>query len=88
MSEQRAVTLGALAGALIGGCVGFLFLTQRGREWLDRFDPAVDEMRREFTRFQRTVEKVGDMASEGMRVVQEFNTARGQSAHPGDGTSH
>jgi hypothetical protein len=28
------------------------------------------------------------MANEGMRVVQEFNTARTQSQFPNDGTSH
>ena len=48
----------------------------------------MDELRQEFGRFQRTIEKVGEMASEGMRVVQEFNNARGQSQYPTGGTSH
>ena len=42
----------------------------------------MDDLRHEFGRFQRTIEKVGEMASEGMRVVQEFNTARSQSQYP------
>ena len=31
-------------------------------------------------------EKDGEMASEGMRVVQEFNAARSQSQYPTEGT--
>ena len=42
----------------------------------------------EFARFQRTFEKVGVMASEGMRAFQEFNAARGQSPFTTGGTSH
>jgi len=53
-------------------------------------EPAVDQLRHEMQRFQRTIEKVGDMASEGMRVVQEFNNARmqAQSEFSRDRTSH
>ncbi len=51
-------------------------------------EPAVDDLRREFGRFQKTVEKLGVMANEGMRVVNEFNAARGQSHYPSDRTSH
>jgi gas vesicle protein len=88
VSEGRAVLTGALMGALIGGAAGYLFFTESGRVVRDRLEPAVDELRREFARFQRTIEKVGDMASEGIRVVQEFNAARGDSPYPGGGTSH
>jgi hypothetical protein len=45
-------------------------------------------MRREFTRFQKTIEKVGDLANDGMRIVSEFNAARAQSQFPSSGTSH
>jgi hypothetical protein len=49
-------------------------------------EPAVDDLRREFMRFQSTIVKVGDLANEGMRAVAEFKTARGQ--YPSSGTSH
>ena len=39
------------------------------------------------SRFQRTLEKVGEMASEGLRVVQEFNNRSG-SQYPSGGMSH
>jgi gas vesicle protein len=78
---------GALAGALVGALASYLFLTDRGRTLRDRIKPALDDLQHEFGRFQGTIEQVGRVANEGMRVVQEFNTARGQS-FGGDGTAH
>jgi gas vesicle protein len=77
---------GAAVGALIGAAASFLFFTERGRHLRDRMEPAVDDLRQEFMRFQRTVEKVGHMANEGMRVVNEFNAARAN--FPSGSTSH
>jgi hypothetical protein len=54
----------------------------------ERLEPAVDDLRREFGRFQKTIEKLGAMANDGLRVVHEFNAARAQSSFPGSGTSH
>jgi gas vesicle protein len=88
-SEQSRVMGGAAVGALIGAAAAYLFFTERGREIRDRLDPLVDDLRQEFSRFQRTFEKVGTMASEGMRVVNEFNAARSESPFRGGGsTSH
>ena len=89
MSERTAVTLGALVGAFIGAASVYLFFTDRGRELRDRFEPAVDDLRREFSRFQGTLEQLGRMANDGMRVFEEFNAARTQSQFRGNGgTSH
>jgi gas vesicle protein len=89
VSEQSRVMTSAVVGALVGAAAGYLFFTERGRMMRDRLEPAMDDLRQEFGRFQRTIEKVGEMASEGMRVVQEFNAARSQSQYPTDGgTSH
>ena len=88
MNERTAVMAGALVGALIGGAASYLFFTDRGRQLRDRLEPAMADLQREFVRFQGTIEQVGRMANEGMRVVQEFNTARMQSDFPNDGTSH
>jgi gas vesicle protein len=79
---------GATLGALIGACASYLFFTDRGRELRQRIEPAVDNMRHDLARFQRTLEKVGDMANEGLRAVNEFTTARAQSQFPGDRTPH
>ena len=90
MSEQSRLMAGAVVGALVGAAAAYLFLTDRGRELRDRLEPMVDDLRQEFARFQRTFEKVGDMANEGLRVVNEFNAARSESPFRSGGgsTSH
>ena len=88
VSEQTRVMAGALVGAMVGAAASYLFFTERGRVMRDRIEPAVDEMRREFMRFQKTIEKVGDLANDGVRMVNEFNAARAQSQFPSSGTSH
>lgn len=88
MNERTAVTAGALVGALVGAFGAYLFFTERGRGVRDRFEPLVDDLRHEFARFQKTIEKVGEMANDGMRVVNEFNAARAQSHFSGDRMSH
>jgi gas vesicle protein len=88
VNERTAVTVGAVVGALVGGAATYLFFTERGRTLRDQLEPAVEDLQREFSRFQGTIQQFGRMANDGMRVVQEFNAARMQSPFPGDGTSH
>ena len=86
MSEQTRIIQGAMVGAILGAAAAYLFYTEGGRALRNRIEPAVDDLRREFLRFQKTIEKVGELANDGMRVVNEFNQARGQySTNP---TSH
>jgi len=89
VSEQSRIMAGAAIGAIAGAVATYLFYTERGRALRDSMEPAVDDLRREFERFQSTVEKLGAMANEGMRVFHEFNAARMQSHYPAGGrTSH
>jgi gas vesicle protein len=88
VNEQSRVAAGAVVGALIGAAAAYLFFTDRGRDMRERIEPLVEDLRHEFARFQRTFEKVGDMASEGMRVVNEFQAARSESPFRGGTTSH
>jgi gas vesicle protein len=87
VNDSRLMVAGAMVGALIGAAATYLFFTDAGKGVRDRMEPAVDDLRREFARFQRTIEKVGEMANEGLRVVNEFNAAPAQS-FPSGGTSH
>ena len=87
MNDSRLLLAGAMVGALLGAAASYLFFTDAGKDLRDRMEPAADDLRREFARFQKTIEKVGEMANEGLRVVNEFNAARTQS-FPGSGTSH
>lgn len=88
MSEQTRVYAGAVLGALVGAAAAYLFFTDQGRVLRDRIEPAVDDVRREFMRFQKTIEKFGDLANDGLRVVNEFNTARMQAPFQTERTSH
>lgn len=87
MNDSRMMVAGAMVGALIGAAATYLFFTDAGKGVRDRMEPAVDDLRREFARFQKTIEKIGEMANDGLRVVNEFNAARAQS-FPSSGTSH
>ena len=89
MNESRVMMAGAVIGALVGSAASYLFFTDRGKEVLSRLEPAVDDLRREFTRFQSTVEKLGEIANNGIRAVNEFNAARATSSFgTGSRTSH
>ena len=88
MNEQSQVMAGAAIGALLGAVAAYLFLTEGGRGFRERIEPGVDTLRDEFQRFKGTIEKLGDMANEGMRVVNEFQSARAQSSFPQNRTSH
>ena len=76
-------------GALVGAASTYLFFSEAGRGMRDRLEPAVDDLMREFQRFRRTLEKVGDMANDGLRAFNEFQQARSQTQFPGGTrTSH
>jgi gas vesicle protein len=89
VTARNTVCAGATVGALVGGATAYLFFTDRGRTMRDRLEPAVDDLMREFAKFRRTLEKVGDMANDGLRAFNEFQQARSQTQFPaGPRTSH
>ena len=88
MNESRVMATGAIIGAIVGAAASYLFFTDAGHHVRSRLEPAVDDLRREFARFQKTVEKLGEMANDGIRAVNEFNAARSQSSFSGPRTSH
>ena len=88
MNESRVIALGAIAGALVGAAASYLFFTEAGRHVRNRIEPAVDDLGREFARFQKTIVKLGEMANDGLRAMNEFNAARAQSSYTPPGTSH
>ena len=77
-----------MVGALVGAAAAYLFFTERGRMVRDRIEPALDDARREFTRFQSTIEKFGVLANDGMRMFHEFQSARAGQGYPTHRTSH
>jgi gas vesicle protein len=87
VTDRTAICSGAVVGALVGAAATYLFFTDAGRTVRDRMEPAVDDLMREFQKFRRTLEKVGDMANDGMRAFNEFQQAR-QTQFPSGRTSH
>jgi gas vesicle protein len=87
VTDRTAICSGAMVGALVGAAATYLFFTEAGRSTRDRLEPAIDDLMREFQKFRRTLEKVGDMANDGMRAFNEFQQAR-QTQFPGGRTSH
>jgi gas vesicle protein len=77
-----------MVGALAGAVAGYLFFTDRGRELRDKLEPAINDLQREFTRFRGTIEQFGHLANDGLRVVEEFKSARGNTSFSTPGTSH
>jgi gas vesicle protein len=88
VNESRVVVAGAIVGALVGAAASYLFFTDAGKQMRNRVEPALDDLRRELGRFKKTIEKLGDMASDGLRVVDEFNAARAESSFSNSRTSH
>ena len=88
MNEQTRVWTGAMVGAIVGAAAAYLFFTDRGRAVRDRIEPALDDARREFMRFQSTIEKFGVLANDGMRMFQEFQSVRSGQGFSTNRTSH
>lgn len=71
MDEQSQVALATVIGAVAGGLVGFLYLTDRGRHVKGQIEPMVDTVIEELQQFGRTLDKARSAAAEGHRVVDE-----------------
>jgi gas vesicle protein len=88
VNERTAVLAGTIAGAAVGITVAYLFFTERGRGFRERLEPTIDDLRQDFARFQKTIEKVGAMANDGVRVFQDFSAARSQRGTSEDVSPH
>ncbi len=72
MTDQSRVFVATLAGAAIGGLVGYLYLTTSGRRVRDELEPRLDEVAQEIRRLRSTVTKAQAVASEGWRSLNEL----------------
>lgn len=72
MDDRTAVLFSALAGALIGGACGFLFLTDRGRRIREDLEPRLTEVVNEFQRLRLTADQARH-ARRGWRDDQPFS---------------
>ena len=65
MNDDSRTIAATLAGAVIGGIVGYLFFTERGREVRRQVEPALDDIARELNSFRHTLRKAAGVAGEG-----------------------
>jgi hypothetical protein len=63
--------MASLAGAVIGGVGGWLYLTENGRRVREQLEPRLDDFVNELTRVRGTVDKARSAAGEGWRTLHE-----------------
>ena len=72
MDERSQVLIATVLGAVCGGILGSLYLTERGRHIRGQIEPMLDAMLAEFQRTRTTVTKVREATLEGRRVLDDL----------------
>jgi hypothetical protein len=76
VTDNSRVMMATLVGAVVGGGIGYLFFTGRGRHLLRQIEPALEDVARELNGFRGTVQKAAGVANEGWRL---FTDALGEA---------
>ena len=71
VDERTRVLAATLLGAVVGGVLGCLYLTERGRAVRVQLEPFFDTVIDEINQARRTVEKARDAAHEGRRAFDD-----------------
>ena len=71
MDERSRVLMATFLGAVAGGLLGWLYMTESGRHVRDQIEPKLDDFMNELTRMRGTVEKARTAANEGWRSLNE-----------------
>lgn len=86
-NDNLRIAAASAVGALLGGVIGYLFLTERGREARRHIGPAVDELRGEIANLGRSLQGAGGIARQGWKLLQDLAT--GESPYePGNTVTH
>jgi gas vesicle protein len=80
MSERSRVLGASLLGAVIGGAIGYLYLTDNGRRFRVEMEPKLDQFAAEFRRLKRTLSTAQEVAADGWRTLSEMAGDRPRSA--------
>ena len=72
MDERSRVLLSTLLGAALGGLVGYLYLTEQGRDVRGQIEPTLDSIVAELERARATGDKVREVAREGKRTLDDL----------------
>lgn len=69
MQDDSRDVAAIIAGALIGGVLGYLFFTDRGRALRLQLEPALEDFARELSGFRTTIQRAIGAASESWDVA-------------------
>jgi len=72
MDQRSQVLVATLMGAVTGGVLGWLYLTDRGRDVRQELEPMLDVVVDELEQARHTIVKARDAVSEGRRVVDDL----------------
>lgn len=64
MRDNHQVSWAVIAGAALGGLIGFLFFTERGRHLRARLEPAIDDLLEKAHGWRGAIEQVSAFAAE------------------------
>ena len=71
MRDRTALLLGLVAGAVVGGAAGWLFLTDDGRRLRRDLQPRLDDLAERAMQLRDTATRAQRAANEGWRAIQE-----------------
>ena len=71
MDERTQVMAATVLGAVVGGVLGCLYLTERGRVVRAQLEPFFEAVIDEVHQARRTVEKAREAANEGRRAFDD-----------------
>ena len=76
MSDRVRICAAATVGALVGGVVGYFYMTERGRATRQRLEPALAVLVGEVRQLRTLVDSVRTAAQEGLRALREPDADR------------
>lgn len=78
MTERSQVLAATMAGAAVGGLIGYLFFTASGRRLRGEIEPRLSEMSRELVRLRDTVVHAYAAVDEGRRSLERMAPEAGR----------
>ena len=72
MDDRSRVLAATMLGAVAGGALGYLYLTDSGRRLRSQIEPKLDDFMRELSSVRGTVEKARTAANEGWRSLSDI----------------
>jgi len=71
MRDRTALLVGLVAGAVVGGAAGWLFLTDGGGRLRQDLQPRLDDLAERAVQLRDTATRAQRAANEGWRAIQE-----------------